>query len=57
LAVTNACFVGTFCLSLPVKDEGTIPICLTTRKKEIMHFSIYPLKQWLLKCNVVRGPA
>jgi hypothetical protein len=50
-------FRGTFCPNLPVKDGGTIPICLTTRKKEIMHFSVHRLKQWLLKCNVVHGPA
>jgi hypothetical protein len=54
-------FGGTFCPNLPVKDGGRIPICPTTRKKEVTHFfphiSIHPLKQWLLKCDVVRRPA
>ena len=54
-------FGGTFCPSLPVKDGGRIPMCLTTRKEEVMHFfphiSIHPFKQWLLKCDVVCGPA
>jgi hypothetical protein len=32
-------FGGTFCPNLVVKDGDRIPICLTTRKKAVMHFS------------------